>query len=637
MEFSMFSNHSRTLGLALACTLAAAPVAAQSLKDALPESTIAYMSLPNISVSIKEMGDMPLAKIWREGEVQDFFADGLKMLEGEWSKYLNQGRQMHKDGMLPFSPDEILKLRLTSVSAAMTGFEITEGDFGPSPKVGVMLHLGFGNSAGTWRQVLETALGMAMAQAPEGVIERSESKVGDITIVSIKAADAPTEMSVNYAFVGNGLLFGTLADEFKATLTNLVEGKKLLSASESFMSVAKNLDMEGAEGESYVQPGRIIDIALNVLTLVSEMDPSFPEEIDPAGIARVIEAFGLRSIHGVGATSTYAGDRCVTKGFVSSPAPERKGFIAPGNKELDLGFLQWVPKDAVSFSSTTIDLMSIYDALSDGLKAYNPQLAEMVMGQLGGMEEQLGLSLKKDLFGAFGNQFISWSMPMAALGTPPEMAFLAKVNDQEGLINTINTIAKLTEGALEIDEIERRGIKAYQLRFNIDMDQFGNLGGMNPLDMFIPTFSFKNGYIVVGLSTSDVKRVFKRMDREDDPSGDIRSNQEFAPYLAKLPKTNLNSLSFTDWKAQFEGVYQLVTSLLAFVPLDEDIPVDLSLLPDSATLTEHLVGGVSWTESDGNGFKTTGIGPWGPEIAALFGVGVIAGAATYGVMSGSMR
>jgi hypothetical protein len=282
-----------------------------------------------------------------------------------------------------------------------------------------------------------------------------------------------------------------------------------------------------------------------------------------------------------------------------------------------------VPKDVASFSGRTFDLAAIYDGIVGALEAYDEKKASQMLGFLSMYEQQFGLSVKEDLIGSLGHEFIMWNMPVAALGTTPEMAVLVRVKDQERFLGTMETIAKLSDGAFDIDTSERRGIKVYQVQVN--WDPTGGMG-FNPLDMFIPTFSFKDGYLVAGFSTGDVKRVFKRMDHEDDPSGDIRGNAEFKLYLDDLPKGGISSIQFTDCKASFEGVYQLVTSLAAFIPIDDDIPIDLSLLPDVTTLTEHLFGSVSWSSSDGNGFHTLSQGPWGPEILALLGGAAAVGA-----------
>ena len=62
-------------GLALLAALpsAAKAQAKKSLKEALPATTLAYFSVPDLDRSFLEFQKAPLFKIWREEEVQEFF------------------------------------------------------------------------------------------------------------------------------------------------------------------------------------------------------------------------------------------------------------------------------------------------------------------------------------------------------------------------------------------------------------------------------------------------------------------------------------------------------------------------------------------------------------------------------------
>jgi hypothetical protein len=205
------------------------------------------------------------------------------------------------------------------------------------------------------------------------------------------------------------------------------------------------------------------------------------------------------------------------------------------------------------------------------------------------------------------------------------MAVLVKVTDEGKLVKVLKNLAKLTNGMVEIEEGEKRGVMAYQIKVNFDPTQ--GMGGVNPFDIFQPTFAFKDGYMVAGFSASDVKRVFQRMDRkEDDPKGDIRGNKEFAAIAAQIP-TGVTSLSFTDWKSNFESLYQVATGLLAFVPMGDEVPIDMSLLPDSANLTKHLFGSLTYSKADASGAETVTLSPFGPEVAMVAGAAIGAGAA----------
>jgi len=282
-----------------------------------------------------------------------------------------------------------------------------------------------------------------------------------------------------------------------------------------------------------------------------------------------------------------------------------------------------VPKDAVSFSAGTLDVASIYDTLLKGLQAYDEDFAQQALAQLAEMEKQLGFSVRNDLFGSLGDHYISWSMPMGTISSMPEVAMLMKVENQEKLVGALKNLVRLTQGMVEIEEGKKRGVTAYELTINFDPS---NGMGFNIFDMMRPTFAFKDGYMVVGFSVSDIKRVFKRMDREDDPKGDIRGNKEFAAVAQMIP-AGVSRMAFTDWKATFESYYQIGTGVLAFVPMPEDVPIDMSLLPESETLTQHLYGGVSYTKVDAEGSETVDVSPFGPETGvALVLVVVAAGA-----------
>lgn len=600
-------------------SLCCAPALAQrvDLKKVLPADTILYVGAPDLKASIREMQEMPLLKMWREPEVQDFVADGLKMLQAEWEKLLAKARKAHEAGQLPFDPDELLQLRVESLGLALTALDVTTETGQPMPKVGIMLHLDFGATAPRWRKVIDYLLTMAEMQSM-GMLVREETKVGDVVLTSLVPPE--TDMSLNVAWVGNGVLFGTLQDQVESAVRR-VSGSETasgvpLASSERFRKTFAGLDGQGPEVECYFQPGPLLDFALRIMKLASEEDPDFPVWLDVDGIGRAIEALGLRSIEAIGATSSYEGGKAVNRSYVLSPAPSRRGLFAGGSRPIDMGFLRWVPRDAASFSAGTFDLASVWHGIVGALKAYDENLAQRVLGMLSQYEQQVGVNVEQDLLASLGNEYVTWSMPMAAIGTTPEMAILLKVKDQDRLVKALQRVSELTRGVVELQESDRRGIHVYQILVNV-----GPMGGMgfNPLDMFIPTFSFKDGYLVAGFSTSDVKRVFARMDRADDPQGDVRSNAEFAPYLEQLPHEAVTSIRFTDWKANFEGIYQLVTSLVAFVPVDEDVPIDLSLLPDVSTLTQHLFGSVAWSRDDGNGWFSRSVGPWGPETVAVLG------------------
>ncbi len=603
-----------------------APLAAQgSILPYLPKDTMVAMAAPNLSMSIAEFAKMPLAKMWAEEEVQTFLADVKELVTKQIADGMAQAKEMHAQGALPVNPDDIMKLRVEGGSFALTKLGMSMGGRRPQPTFGLVIHLEFGDSAPTWNALLKMGLGMMEAEAGDEMT-KLESKIGDVTVISYSPpAEAGTEMGLHLAMVPNGLLIGTLASDVQEIVAAMNGKSPMLGATSLYQATRKHLNTDGAECEMFVRPGPMIDFAMSLVRMGIEQGGV--EGVDVDGISRAVEAMGLRNLGAAGMTSSYVDGKCVSRTFTTNGAETTTAAVTT----LDTTFLKWVPKDAVGFSSGTLNVMSIYDTLVRGLEAYDAKFATQVMEQLTKIEGQLGFNIRNDFFGAIGDHYISWSMPMGTIASPPEVAILVKVTDETKLVNVIKNLAKLSNGMVEIEEGEKRGVKAYQLQIHFDPTQ--GMGGVNPFDMFQPTFAFKGGYMVMGFTASDVKRVFQRMDREDDPKGDIRSNKEFAAIAASIP-AGVDSLSFTDWKSNFESLYQVATGLLAFVPMGDQVPIDMSLLPDSATLTKHLFGSLGYSKTTAAGTEMVSVSPFGPELGLLAVAAIAAGVGVVGSMRG---
>jgi hypothetical protein len=600
-----------------------APVAAQgSILPYLPKDTMFAFAAPDLASSMADFAKMPLAKMWAEEEVQNFLADVKEMVAKQYAEGLQKAKEMHKQGALPVDPDDLMKLRLNGGAFAMTRLEFKMGDFGPAPKIGMVAHFDFGDSAPVWNKLILTGLGMLEAKAKNDVV-KSETSIGDVKVMSyMPPAESGVEMGLNLAMVGSGLVVCTLADDMKEIVAAMNAKTPMLGATNLYLATAKQVTTPGAECEMFVRPEPVIDFALSIVRTGIEQGEI--DGVDMDGVLRAVDAMGLRNLGAMAMASSYVDGNCVSRSYSSTGKPDP----TVTSKTIDTSFFKWVPKDAVSFGGGTMNLISFYDTLVKGLQAYDPEIAKQLLGQLAKMEEQLGFKVRDDFFGSLGDHYIQWSMPMGSITSPPESAFLLKVTNEDKLVNVLKNLAKLSNGLVEIEEGEKRGVKAYQVRINFEPPQGM---GMNPFDMLQPTFAFKGGYMVVGFTASDVKRVFQRMDREDDPKGDIRSNKEFAAIAASIP-AGVDSISFTDWKSNFESLYQIGTGLLAFVPMGEDVPIDMSLLPDSGTLSKHLYASVSYSKTDAAGSESVTTSPFGPEVGLLIGAALVAGLGAFGVM-----
>jgi hypothetical protein len=562
------------------------------------------------------MWEMPLLKMWSQPEVQGFLKPGLAEVKKQWEQLMSQARAAHEAGHLPFAPEELLKLRLNGLSVALTGFKVDVDDAGePVPSVGIVLHANFGESTPSWRKIIEFGLQKLEAEAGDKLVKSSSTP--DILTWKPKI---PGPIGLNIVWLPDGVLIGSLTHEVGATLRALKSDesdKKLLTASPNWTRVASHLDRGDAEVELFFNYEELYGSIMSLLRTASENAPEFPKELDIDKLDRALTALGVKSIKSLGVTSTYKDGKSVNKSYVYSPVPSRTGLFAGGTKTLDLDFLQWIPESAASVSAGTFDFMAIYDGVVGALKAYDEELASEILGKLAEAEKQVGLSLKEDLFGAFGHQMVSFARPLSSAtmmgGGFMNGTILIQIKDQARLLKSLGVAKQLSQGYLEVEESERRGIKRWNVRLTEDPFR-----GELPVDittMLVPTFSFEQGYMVLAFSKEEVEKTVKAM--KVTPTGeDVRKNASFQALLASLPKQGLTGLSFADHGASLDSVYNMAYGFSYLV--DESIPLDVSALPDDGKfLTSHLFPSTSYTTSDGNGFSSHHVGPFGPELGAL--------------------
>ena len=604
----------RQLSLTSLLLMAVAPLAAQeSALPYLPKDTLFAMSVPDFAGSMQRFGQMPMAKMWAEEEVQNFVADLRTLVELKWKEALDQVKEMHAQGAMPVDPTDLLNLRMGGCTFALTKLSMQVGDFGPQPEIGIIAHIDFGSSSAAWNKLLPVGMSM-LEEAVEGHATKSARKVGDVEIVTFAPSTEGTDMALEIAMLPNGLLIGTIGSEVQGVLESMQKKTPVLGATAGFAAATKATP----ECQMYFASAPCGRFVLDLLRIADEMGQMGEADVD--GIERALTAMGCLKEHQFTAAASYVDGKCETR-MLHRHEPATSSL-----KLVDTKFLKWVPKDAVGFSATTLDMGSSYDTLLKGLNAYDEKFAKQALDQLAKMEEQLGFSIRGDLLGSIGNQMVQWSMPMTTLATP-ELAIVIEMKDQAKFVKAVKGIAQLTQGLLTIEEGDKRGVTAYQVR--VDLDQLGGMGGgmMGGLGAVLgnvkPTFAFKDGYMVVCLSPSDVKRVFQRMDREDDPKGDVRSNKEFAAVAAALPQ-GVQSISFANWKSNFESFYGIASGLLAAANLGTEMPIDLAQLPDSSTLTKHLFASISYSTTGADGTTTVSTSPFGPEIGLVLLGGIAA-------------
>ncbi len=213
-----------------------------------------------------------------------------------------------------------------------------------------------------------------------------------------------------------------------------VERAKLADAGTSTFAQSKTFNKLGEFKEFSTWVRGSIDIA-SLLAKVGELSPQAD---------KVIDELGIKGIHGVSFYSGFAG--AAERSVVEIHTPQtRKGLLSLMNrKTITLADLPPLPSDVTSFSASNFNLRNLYDG---GLA-----IAESAVNNFGNgnidpkesikqVEALLGVKFGEDLFGSFGDMYVSYSSPAEGpLGLGG--VYLFKVKDEKKLADTLEALFK---------------------------------------------------------------------------------------------------------------------------------------------------------------------------------------------------
>ena len=617
---------SGVFALCLAATTGTTSPRAQSdFKFALPAETILYVGISDIKGALDEFKSSPLYKIWRDDEVQEFFEEALE----EAGKYFEMGKaqlqQMHEAGILPVGPDDLLKLRLQGLHLAVTDLGI---DPVSGPKVSIILCIDLGQSGKIAESAIDSLINMAKMMGAQGAPAITSIKVAGYSLHTAAIPNAPPFVTLNLGVVGGKLLIGTNTERMTEIIKRLggEDAGTSLVKDKVYSLVSKKIRAKPSSFEMFVRPDKWVDAGLEALQMGAQWNSDL-EGVDVAGVARAVEVLGLRSVTGFGASSAYEGSKAFARSFAYMPEDGIKGLAK--NLEfnpLELEHLSFVPKDAANFSMTSgMGLDTFYTVVMDAIDAYDPEIGKKLRGDIAEFEEQVEFSIKKDLLGGFGPEFIGYQLPLEGAAMPT-MVFLVECAAAKKTLQVLKTLAGLTEGNVELTESTSEGRTFYGIELPAELDM---------LSMMIdPSFSFHKGYLVFALTRADVRMAMEQMDGTG--GGDIRSSESFKAYAAEL-RQDLISLSFNDTAASFSGMYDTVSGMAQMIPLPDDIPIDLGLLPSSEVFSEHLFGALSTLRKVEGGYYNESISPFGPEVVVALSAVIGAGVGVYVFRAADMR
>lgn len=406
--------------------LGAAPRAGFRLDEVLPEETLFFFEIPSVVDFREAFRKSRLGAFLDDEEVRAF---GRKVIEAVHQGLEGALREIENETGL--SLEEILKL--PSGQAALAVRSLARGE-PPGPDVVLSIDCPGRREAalkiaGYLRRLYERAAGRPAGTWKAGDVEVAQGGFG-------------SGLEVHWTVAGETFLVATA----RATMEEILVRRppRPLAHAARFQEARR----QAAVREAFFY--------MDVVGLVRQAEERLGE-----GERKMLRALGLQGLTYASGGLTLETDRARERVFLGA-GPERRGLAKfLSLKGPALGF-DAAPAGALSFVSLSVDAAEFYDTFLEVLKSADEAQAARAADAIDEFERQAGISLKNDLFAAFGPRVWAYSI-FPPHGLVPEAVTCFEIRDAERFDKCLQ--AALRNLHAELGEVPFEGKSIRYLRF----------------------------------------------------------------------------------------------------------------------------------------------------------------------------
>jgi len=539
----------------------------------LPESTLAFIDIPDLSKSRTEFTKTEFYALWHEPEVQAFLAQPLAAL-----------REMGPSIGSPKDTDTIGGLVFNTMQGEVF-LAVTHVTLFPSFNPGLVAGVDVRNKRIEARAGLYTLEGQLKQSYPKGTFQDKE-------YLGVKYSLWETDPAypVCHAFFNSLIVFtfgeDAMRDMIASWTGQVPRDFKRLANSAKF----KNVQQHASANHEFLAYFNVEDM-LNLVGPLLAFSPQTAglyqkfSRTQTASYSLTFEDRGINDVGFVGYSSN-----------VPKPTPPTQ------RKTLAL-----TSPDTLVYSVGSADLSATYDEVMQSLSQSGSADLMLTVGQFQHALRTSGIRMSEDVLQKLGPEFAviaSWPPGVRT----PGVAIVSEVTDAAKLRPALDTAMNAlreslggTNDALPWDETESAGQTLWSLHIG---PQF-----------FVPTYALTDRFFILA-SSPDYARELLTQAKESKPT--LTTNPSYQQSMKRLP-INGSSYGYAELRGLFTSLYGLMKPILT---RDGGNPfVDVKKLPQSETITKHLFPLVSATVSDAQQTTATSFSPLGKSLAVIAGVG----------------
>jgi hypothetical protein len=492
----------------------------------LPEKTIAVLSIKNTPELVADWDGSSLGRFLEDPAVLKWLAPLYEEGEAPWDRMVKEVSGSGLREQLSFFP-----------GASMTAFLPPNEESGSSEPVYLAL-----SEIGEKKAEL---MGSLEKQAEVKMKEDDELKVGEAEIegVAVKTVGAGEGDEANWVLAWAEVDGVLVESNDRKTITETIQGMQKGAAGEQDdlrANFARFREIAEGEGDLvlYVDAGTLVE---KVKESMAGAGGAEPQAANPFSPELVMGALNLEEIRGFGLSiDLQEGASRVDLALMHKEKPQGLIVNLMHGVDTKVELPGFVPADMASASVSRWSLLKFYDGLMTTLNGFGPMVGGMVQMQLGGVEQQMGIKLRDDLFATTDDEIIQLGA-MSKVGGAPGQVMGIKLKDAKRFGAAMEAIKKMAGNGFGVfEEVDVAGFKVFKIKANLAAAQ--PEGGSNEM-----AYTVAKDYFL--FSSGTMEALNKVLNRMADPSGPtLWDDASVKSALAALP-ANATGLGVSDGSA----------------------------------------------------------------------------------------
>lgn len=570
-------------------------ISGSALSDLLPAGTLLYKGWPGIDVFAKAAGDTELAKLLKEPEWQQLRATWWKDI---WPAIEDQITAEIGDEKAEqiFEPVKALLAMVWRHPTAVALVGAGVGEAGPQFDAAVIVRAGKDSA----RLVDMTERLLTLAGIDPDSAE--EVAVGEMKFKTVAGFPIPLRWGTAREFFI--ISVGAKATEHLAlgTLENS------LTRSPRFAAALKHA------GSSQESPFFFLDLK-GAVQVVKDFQPMLaatgvPFFTEPGAVDRFLQQVGADACESLSITIAPEAGGFKTTMFVHLPGAAASANPLIGREAVINDDIGVVPKNVRWATVSNWDAAATYRSLMNALTSILPTGEEEILGMVEAAEKRIGLSIEKDILGAFENNWAIFDSPDFGGIWISGMAVVAKVKPKHELRKAMRNIMEVIAEEMSGDTSVNVATETYRGQ----TIEYVNISGV-PMPI-APAWAEFQGRWIMALYPQMVRM---ELDHLMNRGASLLENPDYQRGRKLLPN-GAYAVNYVDTKAGMHQIYSFVLPIwqvAAAMLQKEDIPLDVGMLPSAQTVTRHMFGNVSVSAVTEDGVLTVSHGALPVPVPAI--------------------